>query len=120
MSRDQERARYAYRCVAEVQEGERADYKVIVNGLGANVLRSGLAGTMSFIERNKSHATDRLLTQLARAGIPALGAPQSQGREMPALVRALDVDAYMLATREFLKVSVWFKRAVQAQSWGEP
>lgn len=115
-TRDQDRALHAYaRVTAYVKEAsasERKDYKVAVNDLGAQTLRSGLAASLAFLERQvKRKAVARLLDDLAGAGIPGLS---GQGKELPGKARALDLDGYVLATRELLRVSQWFKRAVQA------
>jgi len=109
-TRDQNRALRAYSCVRRVTNDEKEDYKIAVNDFGSNILRSGLAATMALAER-KQGAHELLLNHLAAADIP--GFP-GQGNEIPERVRGMSVADYMLATRETLKVLVWFKRAVQA------
>ena len=112
MTRDQQRALHAYECVASVKE-YRKEYRTLVNGLGGQIIRSGLAGTMAYLERfHRKEAAAQLLEHLASAGIPGLG--KIQGAELPARVRELELEPYMLATRETLKVAQWLKRAVQA------
>jgi CRISPR-associated protein Cmr5 len=116
ITRDQKRARHAYDCVRAVEAKQRDDYKTLVFGLGPSVMRSGLAAALAFVEREKKRtpAAARFLSDLgaADAGLPGLA---GSGEELPARVRALDdVETYMLATREVLKLTVWFRRAVQA------
>lgn len=115
-TRDQERARHAYRCVGEVKEKELgADYKPRVNGFPAMVQRNGLAAAISFVERDASKedkAAALFLTHLADADIPNLKG--KKGNALPGAIRALPVPDYMLATREVLKISIWFRRAAQA------
>ena len=109
--RDQQRARHAYSHVESVPEKDRKEYKIIVNDFGATVLRSGLSAAMAVIERNPTHAKKLFLEHLASSNIPKLG---DDWEKLPERVRNLDLDDYMLATRETLKVVVWHKRAVQA------
>jgi len=122
-TRDQERARHAYKCVGDVEEGERAEYKVLVNSLGAAVMRSGLSAALAFIEREldekkpKAPAANTFFDHLGSAGIPGL---KAAGKNVPKLVRELELDDYMLATREVLKLTIWFRRAVQALFADEP
>lgn len=115
-TRDQQRALHAYGCVEKVDTKERNDYKVQVNSFGANILRSGLAAAVSFLERDKDKAL-LFLGHLRTAHIP--GIDLNSKDSFPEQIRNLKLDAYMLATRETLKVALWFRRAVQAQSWGK-
>lgn len=114
-TRDQRRALHAYEAVAAVPEHRRKDYRIAVNDLGANILRSGLTAAMAAVERlgDRGHT---VLDHLATSGVPGLeGATRD---DLPRRVRQLDVDAYMIATREMLAVATWLKRAVQA-TFGE-
>lgn len=112
MTRDQERAIYAYARVDEVGAGDFEQYKIAVNDLGANILRSGLAAAMATLERSDRPAVRQLREHLAGAGVPGL--EQTTGASLPGTVRQLGLNPYMLASREMLKVVVWLKRAVQA------
>lgn len=116
LTRDQRRAHHAYsRAEAAKKELGKGyeGYKIAINGLGANILRSGLTGAIAFLERDKSNVeVTRLLGDLGSAGIPGL--EKLSANDLPAKVRTLDVGAYMLATREMLRVVFWFRRAVQA------
>ena len=112
MTRDQRRALHAYKCVRAVPASERKNYKILVNDLGSRVLRSGLAATMAFIERDKSgRAVELFMAHLSEAKIPGLNTKDNLFDQ----IRALELDDYMLVTRELLKVVTWFKRAVQAE-----
>jgi CRISPR-associated protein Cmr5 len=108
-TRDQRRALHAYQAVAGVSKPK--DYKIAVNDLGANILRSGLAVAMAALERLGDHG-QTLLDHLATADVPGLdGATRDT---LPDRVRRLDVDGYMIATREMIAVATWLKRAAQA------
>jgi len=109
--RDQRRALYAYDAVGRVPAAQRNDYKIAVNDLGANILRCGLAAAMAELERLGERGR-LLLHHLAEAGVPGLD--DTTRDTLPDRVRAIDVDSYILATREMLKVAAWLKRAAQA------
>jgi CRISPR-associated protein Cmr5 len=109
--RDQRRALHAYESVGSVPKAEQNDYKVAVNDLGANILRSGLCAAIAAIQRLGGRG-ELLLGHLAAAGVPGLEG--ATANDLAKRVRALDADAYMVATREMLQVAVWLKRAVQA------
>jgi CRISPR-associated protein Cmr5 len=114
--RGQRRALHAYEVVAKVPEKDRKDYKIAVNDLGANILRSGLAAAMAALERLGDRGK-ALIEHLAAAGVPGLeGATKD---DLPDRVRRLEVDAYMIATREMLEVAAWLKRAAQATFGGD-
>ncbi len=107
-------ARHAYESVTSVQDGQRKDYEIAVNDLGADVLRSGLAAAMAALERKRKRGGGLLLDHLAAAGISGL--EEATGQNLPDRVRRLELDAYLLATREVLQLATWFRRAVQATS----
>lgn len=111
VTRDQHWAVHAYDAVARVPVEERRDYKIAVNDLGANILRSGLVAAIAAVQRLGERST-MLLDHLAEAGVTGIG--RANGKGLPAMVRALDIDGYILATREILQVATWLKRAVQA------
>lgn len=109
--RDQRRALHAYDSVSKVPKEGRKDYEIAVNDLGANILRSGLCAALAAVQRLGERG-NLLLEHLANAGVPGL--EKATAKELAKRVRELDVDAYMIATREMLEVAVWLKRAVQA------
>ena len=113
-TRDQERARQAYQWAKDAQAKHlAADYKVRINAFGSNVLRSGLVAAMAFLERDgKDEATRLLLDQLANAGIP--GVATREGKKLAPAIRDLELNDYLLATREVLHLALWMRRAVQA------
>lgn len=113
MLRDQRRALHAYESVGQVPNDKqmRDKYKIAVNDLGPNILRSGLCAALAAIQQRGDDGK-LLLAHLTAAGVPGLeGAARN---DLARRVRALDADAYMIATREMLQVAVWLKRAVQA------
>lgn len=109
--RDQQRALHAYEAVSQVQQAGQKDYKIAVNDLGANILRSGLCAALASLQRLGPRG-DILLSHLASAGIPAL--EKATAQDIVKLVRELGTEDYMMATREFIQVATWLKRAVQA------
>lgn len=111
MLRDQKRALHAYDAVSQVPTDQQKDYKIAVNDLGANILRSGLCAAIASVQRLGNRA-DVLLGHLASAGVPGL--ENTTARNLAHRVRELDADSYMMATREILQVATWLKRAVQA------
>lgn len=114
--RDQRRALHAYACVRELLGSpQHNDYRIAVNDLGTNVRRLGLAAALSQIEaeaRKHTSASRALLDHLGKAGITGLA--NTNADSIADAARKLDVDRYMLATRELLQVATWFRRAVQA------
>jgi CRISPR-associated protein Cmr5 len=110
-TRDQQRALHAYSAVATVAKTDRKDYKIAVNDLGANILRSGLVAAMAALERLGVRGKI-VLEHLAAAKVPGLDG--ATPNDLTDRVRRLEVDAYMIATREILAIATWLKRAVQA------
>jgi CRISPR-associated protein Cmr5 len=115
-TRDQERAQHAYRMVEKFRNTHREHfkkYKSLVNGFGAGVMRSGLVAALAFLARNEDNEEVKAFAaHLGEARIPGL-----QGRTLIKLLgaaRELPLNDYMLATREILRMSIWFRRAVQA------
>lgn len=115
MLRDQQRALHAYDSVAKVQREQQKDYKIAVNDLGANILRSGLCAAIASVQRLGNRG-DVLLWHLASAGVPGL--EHATAQNLAERVRGLDADSYVIATRELLQVATWLKRAVQASFEG--
>lgn len=113
--RDQARARFAYARVAAVPKERRKDYENAVLSLGADIQRVGLLAALAAVQRLGERGKD-LLDDLAKANIPGLQA--TNGAELVAKARTLDVDPYMIATRETLAVVSWLRRACQA-TFGE-
>lgn len=109
--RDQQRALHAYEAVAAVPHQQQKDYAIAVNDLGANILRSGLCAAIASVQRLGNRG-EVLLGHLAAARAPGL--EDATAQNLAERVRRLDVDDYMLATRELLRVATWLKRAVQA------
>ncbi len=151
ITRDQKRARHAYDRVRALDAGLRDEYKTLLFALGPNVMRSGLAAALAFVEREvkageqqpegargrapgavavaagqqqhqrdgraraaeqRTSAAEVFLRDVATFDLPGLA---GAGADLPARVRQLgDIETYMLATREVLALTVWFRRAVQA------
>jgi len=109
--RDQQRALHAYGAVGSVEHAQQKNYQIAVNDLGSNILRSGLCAALASVQRLGDRG-NVLLGHLASAGVPGLNEPTAGN--LAKLVRELDADGYMIATREMLQVATWLKRAVQA------
>lgn len=109
--RDQQRACLAYTKVAQIDDSLRDEYRICIRSFAANLRRMGLAAASSQLERD-GRAGERLLEHLAAADIVGLG---TDPKLLPERARGLDdVTAYMLATRELLRLAGWLIRAVQA------
>jgi CRISPR-associated protein Cmr5 len=113
--RDQRRALHAYEAVSAVPNAHRKEYEIAVNDLGANILRSGLCAALAAVQRLGSRG-EMLLGHLAAARVPGL--EDASAQDLARRVRELDADAYMIATREMVRIAVWLKRAVQATFGG--
>lgn len=113
MTRDQQRAVYAYQRVSQVQSSQQGDYEILVKGLGANIIRSGLAVAVCHLEREtkKRPAAQQLLQDLQETHWPVA---RPQGTTFAAHIRTLSLDNYILMTQEMLQVVPWFKRAVES------
>lgn len=109
--RDQRRALHAYDSVSKVPKEQQRDYKIAVNDLGANILRGGLCAALASVQRLGSRG-EVLLAHLASANVSGLEGAKPQ--DLAQRVQKLDADQYIIATREFLQVATWLKRAVQA------
>lgn len=111
--RDQQRALRAYDAVGNVapDRATREAYKIAVNDLGANILRSGLCAAIASVQRLGERGT-LVLDHLATMGVPGL--ETATARDLAQRIREMDADGYMIATREMLHVASWLKRAVQA------
>jgi CRISPR-associated protein Cmr5 len=110
VTKDQGRARLAYKRVAAVASDKREDYKIAVKALGANILRSGLSAALAdLMRRNASNVVD----DIARFNIPGLRTDLGDA-PLFVTVNNLPVGQYMLATRETLQVVMWLKRACEA------
>lgn len=112
-TREQQRALHAYARIERVPAPERDDYSNAINDLGTTILRSGLAAAIANLERKGTRAVGRLFDDLAEANIHALGTVN--GAQLGERVRALPLAGYMIATRDLLRLVVWFKRAAQAK-----
>ena len=112
-TRDQARAQHAYACVdsfATNQPRHLDSYASLVNGFGATVMRNGLVAALAFVQRRGDEAARAFIVHLSRGDVPGLtGKP-----DLLQAVIALDVDQYLVATREVLALAVWFRRAKQA------
>ncbi len=117
MTRDQKRAELAYKAVGAVPKKRDYwdGYKVLVNSLGPNVVRSGLVGALAFVQRYKPEKVrERFGTDLAKSFPSTLNVGDSLS-DMFTRVKNMDLDTYMVTTRECLYLAQWFKRAMQAR-----
>lgn len=116
--KDLERARRTFACADEVATEVRKPYRSRAHALGPNILRSGLAAAVTFVEREagtntaEQRAAQDLLSHLAKAKLPGLEG--SSVHDFADKLRKLDADHYILATREALALCLWLRRAVQA------
>lgn len=111
--RDQQRARIAYRLAAQVTQNP-TDYKVVVNSLGANIIRMGLSAAIADLQRRGKRGGNTLLEHLGETPSSVLRGQSFDHASLPAHIRGLHAPEYMLLTREVLQFAAWLKRAVQA------
>lgn len=83
---------------------------------GANVQRCGLLQSVVFLLRDHKDVAD-LLTGAVRDHLVDRKMLDEAARERPLLdaLRAMDGDRHMLVTREVLALSIWIRRATQAE-----
>jgi CRISPR/Cas system CMR-associated protein Cmr5 small subunit len=113
ITRDQQRAKWAYKAVGEVSEDKRDNYSNAVKNLGSHILQSGLCAALAELERIKDRGGQDVLKHLADAGISHL--EKASVDNLHQLVQQLNnVDQYIQVTREVLHCAGWLKRAVQA------
>ncbi len=113
-TRDQVRACHAYACVDRARamsSKSQQSYRSQVNDLGATIMRNGLVAALAFVSRRGDEAAIALLGDLAGYDTHGLGR-QDNGEALAAAVCTLDVDRYMLATRDLLALAVWLRRAI--------
>ena len=115
--RDQQRALHAYGCIDRVPRNDQRNYKIAVNDLGANIMRSGLCAALAAVQRLRGRGGEVLLQHLATANVPGLEAVS--GDDLTRRVREMNAEEYMIVTREILQVAMWLKRATQATFGGD-
>lgn len=115
--RDQRWALYAYTEVGQIKDEDRKAYKIAVNDLGSHILRSGLSASLAGLQRKGKPGGALLLGHLAGARLAGLDGVSKE--DLVAEVNKLNVDSYMITTRETLQLVSWLKRAVQATFEGE-
>ncbi len=111
---DQRRAYHAYSCVSQVAAGDLKEYKILVNGLGPNIIRSGLVAALAFLQRYRSAAVKEKFAHHIASGLPEEWETPHDLDGLIAYVRVVDNMQYMLITREIMRLTLWFKRAIQA------
>ena len=121
--KDQERARRAYKLVEGVSEKDRDNYRIAMNGLGANIIRLGLSAALAELQRRGDRGGNQVLDHLAivlnEAGLPGLEDKQKgklDRNNLVSRINGLEAPEYMLVTRELMAQIAWFRRAVQASS----
>lgn len=117
LNREQRRAMHALRLWKTAREADwpEANYRTLVNGFGAQVLRSGLLAAVAFARRYvDDRAAAHMLSGLFHPQVMSVGILHRVKPDdlIEALAR-LDAAAYMLATREVLAATLWLRRAVQ-------
>lgn len=118
LTRDQKRACHAYERVKQVQKEELKDYRVLINSLGPNIIRSGLVASLSFLQRYKGDKAKQHVACDLSKGLKLCGVLEEEYdnvNDFADCVRKLGSEKYMLTTRETLKLVQWLKRALQAQ-----
>jgi CRISPR-associated protein Cmr5 len=113
VTRDQERARAAFKNVASIRDTHAGDerfrkkYGSTAHALPVLVREAGLAQALAFVDSRETEAeapTKQLLEHVART---ALGESRS---DLLARSREVGLTGYMYLTQEVLAVCRWYKR----------
>lgn len=115
MTREQARAQHCYQRVRDLNEGQLKDYKVLVNGLGPNIIRSGFAGALAFVQRYRNQEIAERFGKDLAEGLPEAFEIEDNLNSLTNSAFERDRTSYMLLTREILHLARWFKRAIQAR-----
>jgi len=117
MLRDQKRAFDAFRLAkqASAKGKQFGDYRNAANDLPVHLVRSGLVAALANLQRVVAGRPGAMQFRADLcAALPVhLKAPTDELLDWAA---KLSTDQYMLASREMMKLAVWFKRAVQGQA----
>ena len=100
----------------EKTRGDQRDALVqAVDGLGAEVQRSGLLQALAFVHRGPTKEIAEQLSGTIREHLVELGHLEEAAGQTSFLVEVRDLPraAYMRVTREIMALSVWLKRAGQ-------
>lgn len=124
LTREQLRARHALTVWAKTagKEALRENYRTLVHGFGAQVLRSGLLAAVAFARRYVDADASKLLLEglFARHVMTVAKVRDAQADGLIEAIAALDATDYMLATREVLAAVIWFRRAAQGVGESTP
>lgn len=115
MNRDQKRALDTFERVRQVHVGQLSDYRIAAQGLVVNLIRSGLAASMADLLRTAARPGSAQFAKDLCGSLPEHLRPTGEAN-MLRWAAELPTDRYMLATREVLRLSVWFKRALQGRA----
>jgi CRISPR-associated protein Cmr5 len=113
-SLDQERAKYAWQCVAT---GVDKEYTNIAKGAPALIMGNGLMQALAFLH-NKSDAAKKLANHVSKWVASRLRIEDGSFKSlMDALVKK-DSDFYLRATEEALEVLRWIRQFAAAVGEG--
>lgn len=116
LNREQKRAIHALTTwqAARAADWPEANYRTLVNGFGAQVLRSGLLAAVAFARRYvDKKAAEHMLIALFHERVMSVPKARVAPNGLIAALAGLDAADYMLATREVLAATLWLRRAVQ-------
>lgn len=100
-----------------VAAGQFKAWKTAAMSFGSEVQRCGLLQAVAFLHRGQDKNVAMRLTECIRDHLIMVRILASREPREPLLtiLRSVSTDEYMMATREVLALSVWLRRATQAQ-----
>jgi len=111
---EQERAKFAYDKVIEVQKSKNQVYLSLVRGFASMVLLNGLGQALAFLKA-KGKQEHILLYGHINLWMKEKYAPQESSFDILKKIREESSDKYRLYTRETLAFLVWMKKFSEAE-----
>ena len=107
-TRDQEYAISAYERVSIVSKNEKETYGAMAHRLPILIRKAGLAQALSFVE---AKATDKPAYGSLLADLKAT---VRRNENLATLARSVELEDYMLLTKQVMDALLWYKRFAQS------
>lgn len=122
MTLEHRRMHRAFTTVEEaVAAAQSKAWKTAAMSFGSEVQRCGLLQAVAFLHRGQDKGVALRLTECVRDHLIQVRilAPDEPESPLLTILRGVSTDEYMMATREVLALSLWLRRATQAQNAAE-
>lgn len=119
MTLEHRRMHRAFTTVEEaVAEAQFKAWKTAAMSFGSEVQRCGLLQAVAFLHRGQDKDAAMRLTECIRDHLIKVRilVPDEPASPLLTILRGVSTDEYMMATREVLALSLWLRRATQAQA----